>query len=368
MVTEASSVQATSDRRDLSPESLSAKGLWEEVEHAVKGVDLCDAAPHCERVRRMVRMHCFTLCHPSSQSDIQELWSAEADVEEFAGLSVVEPVREIARRLMWSVEEECATGPVEVHLRSSSAMHFEDTHALCEQLLRPQLGNERSEAVWSMCHECAWEVQRQKQRRHDEADVHRLWAEHYARRMGFDDGLMPVPGNHALVALCHRLCRHWTGANVTDGMGPCQGLKLREAAFEIALKEAKEAIPLNVVDIVLDMQREMRRGMHLNRLTDRRNPRQVLTNLLSNTAGQANAAFENARSICDEQLVPLLGSDRATEVQSMCHRCSWHEQNRYDYESAIGGRLTGAREGYLRDARGDWAAVLEHSAGMGFGA
>lgn len=349
-----------------SPGRQSSEALWDEVERSVRGAALDVAAPHCEAVRRMAYLHCWALCHSSKQSDIQELWASEALVEEFADFAVVEPIKEMARHMMWSVQEESATGPSQVHLRTSAAANAERTHVICEQLLRPHLGSERTQAVWSMCHECAWEAHQAKQRRKDDAAVHRLWAEHHARRMGFDEDLAPLPGNHAVVALCYHLCRHWTSSNATDGAVAKEELTLREADFQIALQKAKEVVAPEVVHAVVDMQRELRRGIFLNRLSDRKNPGQFVTNLLRNTAGQAKGAEEAARGILDERLAPLIGEERADEVWGMCHSCAWHVQNRYDYESAAGGRLTGARVGYLQDAERDWAAVQGYSARMGF--
>mmetsp|Transcript_81841 Transcript_81841/g.226788 ORF Transcript_81841/g.226788 Transcript_81841/m.226788 type:complete len:383 (+) Transcript_81841:66-1214(+) len=347
---------------------LAAAGLWEAAQRACARAPLEEAAPRGERLRRMVHLQCWSLSQSAKPPNIQELWAAEATAEESVGAAVVDSIREITRHLTWSVQEERVSAAMEVHVRSNSAIHLDTSRALCEQFLWPLVGQERAQAIWSMCHRYAWHVQNSKQQYHADAQADRLWVDHYVRRMGFDEDAAPLLGNCAVVALCYHASRRWTSEHVADGTAAREELRPREAAFEIALAEARGSVPAVAADAIAETLEQLRLGAHLERLADRKHPTQLVANLLQGTKTQATAAFGAARKILDARLVPLLGGERAEEVWQTCHSCAWFEQNRYDYESAIGGRITGARNGYLRSAQRDWESVLEHAQRMGFDA
>lgn len=318
--------------------------------------------PRCEILKNMILLHCCSLTGSMGETDMEQLWATESAAVDCVGMAIVETVKEMTRRLKWAAQDARAKGSSIGGCHAEE--HEEYSWSICQEQLVPILGYDRARAIWSTCHRCSWHIQNKAQCYEDDAEADRLWMQHYAQRMGFDDSPL-VSKNSLVLNLCSSLCRSWSADSDVDSASLSNENLPRQAAFLIADLEARECLNEAVVDTIIEMTREIRRSCSLNRLADRKQPLRFINNLLQDAGGKSRAALDAARVICNERLKPLVG-EKAEEVFHTSFSCAWQEQNQRDYHTAVGGKLTGARAGYLTDAKQNKRNMIEHAALMGF--
>lgn len=119
---------------------------------------------------------------------------------------------------------------------------------------------------------------------------------------------------------------------------------------ESVTAEVKQCINPAIVDIVMEMNGLMRRSTKLERLCDRKNPIVVISNLSSGNWSQKIQDWEEAKTIKEEKLKPMLVDSQEANhdaIWNLCRYKVWAEQNWYDWNVAEGGHLTGHSWDYM---------------------
>jgi len=139
---------------------------------------------------------------------------------------------------------------------------------------------------------------------------------------------------------------------------------LRRDAASLAA-EVAESISPAIVSAVTGMVDQLRTGALLERYNGHMNPIAFSYNVLNDTSGRAQKDMEDAMSIYEDVLCPLVG-DRAEAIWWTCFHCVWADQNQLDWDDSQGAFFSSTTRGYLEEAEKNRILANYWARRMGF--
>lgn len=304
-------------------------------------------ASNNEFVRKLVDLRCRSVSYEEDLTLARDFDSLEIEAKKRVKPDIIDVILEMTEkyRLHRLLSRECGRkNPVAViynlvnGTQGQSIKYMEEGKAIYEDRLKALLGpgeEEQAEAIRNMIMAAAWGEQNcldwdisqggyltgSAKGYLEASGKNRLWADYYAKRMGFDKKTAPawISVNSVIKKLCVAECREWTSSNNADGgIYPRQA---RAAAVQIAEKEAGEAqLNPDFVQQVMLLARKYRLCAHYSRLRG------------AGSDGCVTAEHE-ARRILDEKLRPMVGKQAGT-LWEMCKYSAWCEQNLVDADNS----------------------------------
>lgn len=135
--------------------------------------------------------------------------------------------------------------------------------------------------------------------------------------------------------------------------------------FQSLRSEVQAYVDPEVLEAIVEIARQRRYGLVLERSCDRKNPYVFISNLVHGTAAEAVKLKAESERIRDEVLQPLVGP-RAATIFKVCNHTAWAEQNQDEWDASQGGYLTGSAKGYKEDSTKDRIWANYHAKHMGF--